>query len=502
MTLLFRADASIAIGTGHVMRCLALAQAWQGAGGKALFAMEEATPSIDARLRGEGFEIAQLKATPGSPADAEETAALAHTRDASWVVADSYKFGADYQAGLKSRGLKVLFLDDYGHAQHYSADLVLNQNIQDGEALYRDREPHTRLLLGPRFALLRREFAAWRAWKRAIPQTAQRLLVTMGGSDPANLTRQVVEAILSFPQVQTTVVVGGSNPHLPELRTLAATGNGNIWIEEDVTNMDELMSAADVAIAAAGTTSWELTCLGLPALLIVVASNQRFAAEELHRCGAAVNLGNAADVSVLSLSSHLANLIDSQHIRAAMSERGKALVDGCGAARVVRVLRNQELRIRRAIEADCKPLWELANDPTVRAVAFSAAPILWEDHIAWFKAKMQTPTCYLLIAEIQGAFAGQVRVEQRQNGEGEINVSVARQFRGQGLGSHLIDLAVRELLDSTTMARLHAYILPQNIASRSAFENAGFQSVGEVRQKGFLALHYIRARNEEFARVG
>src|SRR5580700_1740365 len=145
--LVLRTDASVAIGTGHVMRCLALAQAWEDAGGRAIFAMAQATPAVEGRLRNEGFEVARVSAQVGSATDAEETADLAQQRGASWVVVDGYEFGAEYQASLKNRGMKVLFIDDNGHAAHYLADLVLNQNAHALEELYRSRELSTKLLL-------------------------------------------------------------------------------------------------------------------------------------------------------------------------------------------------------------------------------------------------------------------------------------------------------------------------------------------------------------------
>ena len=149
--LVLRTEASVAIGTGHVMRCLALAQAWGDAGGRVIFAMARTTPAVEERLRNEGFEVARVDTQVGSIADAEETADLAQKRGASWVVVDGYEFGAEYQASLKSRRMKVLFIDDNGHAGRYSADLVLNQNIHASEELYRSRETSTKLLLGPAF---------------------------------------------------------------------------------------------------------------------------------------------------------------------------------------------------------------------------------------------------------------------------------------------------------------------------------------------------------------
>jgi UDP-2,4-diacetamido-2,4,6-trideoxy-beta-L-altropyranose hydrolase len=330
-----RADASVAMGTGHAMRCFALAQAWRDAGGRAVFAMAQATPAIDARLQRESIEVARLKVEPGSADDAQETIALARKKKACWVVVDGYCFGADYQAALKRAALRVLFIDDNGHAGHYSADLVLNQNAHASQALYPSRDASTRLLLGPRFAMLRREFTEWRGWNREIRAVACRVLVTMGGSDPDNLTDRVVEAILAVPGVNATVVVGGSNPHLPRLQELVAGAQRDVQLVENVMNMPELMSNSDAAISAAGTTSLEMCSLGLPALLIELANNQRSAAEELSRRGAAINLGEGAEASPRVLAEHLVRLLASPETRKTMSETGRKLVDGLGAERVV-----------------------------------------------------------------------------------------------------------------------------------------------------------------------
>jgi UDP-2,4-diacetamido-2,4,6-trideoxy-beta-L-altropyranose hydrolase len=134
-TLLVRCDASVAIGTGHAMRCLALAQAWQDAGGHVVFAMLEATSAVEDRLHREGIEVARLRAEVGSADDARETIMLAATKQASWVVVDGYKFDANLQTHLKEAGHKVLLVDDTGGAAHYSADLVLNQNVCANEML-------------------------------------------------------------------------------------------------------------------------------------------------------------------------------------------------------------------------------------------------------------------------------------------------------------------------------------------------------------------------------
>ena len=337
-TLIVRADANVTIGTGHVMRCLALAQAWQDVGGSVVFAMAESTPAVDERLRSESVKIVPLKGA-ASDADAAEVAELTRLHQANWVVVDGYRFDAAYQNSLKESGLKVLFVDDNDHADHYFADLVLNQNVYANEAFYPSRENYTRLLLGPRYAMLRREFRPWRDWKREIAPVGRKVLVTMGGSDPENVTGRVVEALrmTTVEGLEATVVVGGSNPHL---ESLEKAGNlaGAIRFVRDTPDMPELMAWADVAVSAAGTTSLEMCLLGLPAILIDVAANQTPGAEVLDQKGIAIHLGSSKQVRPETIVTELESLLLSQNMRIKMSEQGKKLVDGQGAGRVIQVI--------------------------------------------------------------------------------------------------------------------------------------------------------------------
>lgn len=344
--LLIRVDASARGGTGHVMRCVALAQAWEHAGGKIFFAQAEATPAIEQRLRTEGFEALRVNATPASTDDATQTIRFAREHNASWIVADGYHFDAGYQRHIKEAGLKLLFLDDYGHAKHYWADYVLNQNLSADPKLYSSREPHTQLLLGTKYVLLRKEFEKWRDWKRTIPPGARKVLVTLGGSDPDNVTGKVLDALSQEKnkELECVVVVGGSNAHLESLRAAICHPPSAIRLVVDATNMPELMAWADVAVAAGGTTSWELAFMGLPAIVLVLAQNQRENAERLGKIGATLNLGLHAEVSAKQIAKALRLLLEDCPSRAAMSERGQELVDGRGADRVIATVAKNETR--------------------------------------------------------------------------------------------------------------------------------------------------------------
>src|ERR1700722_2547794 len=272
MNFLFRTDASLTMGTGHVMRCIALAQAAHDAGGRIAFALAESTPGVQARLASELCEVLLLSSAaccaPGSEKDAQETIALARERATDWIVVDGYQFSADYQRALKAAGFDILFIDDYGHASHYWADVVLNQNAYATESLYEGREPYTRLLLGADYCLLRREFFPWCGWKREVAPVGTKILVTMGGSDPENFTATVIAAMYDADNIEVTAVAGGSNPHLEMLQRLTSQRGDRFRLVKSVANMPELMAWADLAIAGAGTTCWEMCLLGLPMVLV------------------------------------------------------------------------------------------------------------------------------------------------------------------------------------------------------------------------------------------
>ncbi|MFH1422051.1 MAG: UDP-2,4-diacetamido-2,4,6-trideoxy-beta-L-altropyranose hydrolase [Planctomycetota bacterium] len=334
---LFRADANTQIGTGHVMRCLALAQAWQDAGGSVTFAMCDDNPVIEKRLKSENFSVSKIESKYGSAEDAYETIKIAQNINAEWIVVDGYHFGSAYQKIIKNAGLRLLFVDDNGHSDYYYADIVLNQNIHAQEEMYEKREAYTRLLLGTKYVLLRREFLKWRKWKREIPEVARKLLVTLGGGDPDNVTLKVIQSLqqVKVEKLESIVVVGGNNPHFDQLHEAVRNSSIHIQLKRDVNNISELMAWADMAVAAAGTTSWELCFFGLPSLLIILAENQRFIAEYLNEIGAAKTLGRHYKLVVKTLTKSLISLLTKRKRRYKMCKREKKVMDGLGCHRVV-----------------------------------------------------------------------------------------------------------------------------------------------------------------------
>ena len=493
---IIRADASVSIGTGHVMRCLALAQAWQDRGGEVVFALAQSTPALVERLRAERIDVVCLDGAPGSEEDAGQLVALAQRLGANWVVVDGYQFHPPYQRSVKRAGLKLLFVDDNGEGGRSFADFVLNQNLHASPAMYAQREANTRLLLGTRYAMLRREFKSWRGWKHEIVERARKILVSVGGSDAPNLGGRVIEAMALLKQhdLEARVIVGAGNPHLDSLQRSAARLDGRVRLERSPNNIPELMAWADVAVAAAGSTCWELCLLGVPAMVLDVAENQHGIARSLDAAGVAIHRGGL-ETGPEDIAERLDELLHAPQLRAEMSERGQRLVDGYGADRVVSALRSAGLRVRHAEEKDCRLLWEWVNDPEVRSASFSSEAIPWEKHVEWFALKLRDPDCLIFIAEDEQGFpVGQVRFEKMQSGDFETDISIVRERRGLGLGACLMIKAAEQAFRETAARRLHAFIKPGNSGSIRLFEDAGFGATGMVQTRGCEAMHYVCER--------
>jgi UDP-2,4-diacetamido-2,4,6-trideoxy-beta-L-altropyranose hydrolase len=338
--LSIRADSSITMGTGHIMRMIALAQAWREDGGEVVFLCAETTPALEERIRVEGCGLEKLAVVPGSKEDLLATCSSIsrHANKASSVAValDGYQFGSDFQRGLKESGCRLLVVDDYGHAGFYHADLVLNQNISAYASLYASRGDATNLLLGPEYALLRREFLQFRNRAGEIPERAVRLLVTLGGADADNVTKKVIDA-LAGSGLEVKVAVGGSNPHLASLRQAAGAasrGTTKVELVIDSREMPQMMVRADFAVAAAGSTSWELAFSGLPTLFIILAVNQAGNAREMESRGFGLCLGEHSEFDERRFRDAVSSLAADRRLRAGFASRGRELVDGLGAAKV------------------------------------------------------------------------------------------------------------------------------------------------------------------------
>ena len=281
---IFRADASHEVGTGHFMRCLALAQAIQHGGGRAAFACRELPDTLRQRLREENMDMLTVLGDVAGAVDARETVVHAAKFDAQWIVVDGYGFRADYYEALRRTGCGVLAIDDMAHADGYPVDLLLNQNLHAAPGLYApNTPPTTKLLLGPRFSLLRREFRAQSAQPRVFAPAARRLLISFGGSDPQDLSGQVLRALAQQRDgsLEVVVLAGGAHHGVPVLRELARELPFACDVRVNVSDVAAVMAWADAAVTAGGATVWELAAMRLPALIVGVSIDQRIGLRQL-----------------------------------------------------------------------------------------------------------------------------------------------------------------------------------------------------------------------------
>ncbi|HMK66998.1 MAG TPA: UDP-2,4-diacetamido-2,4,6-trideoxy-beta-L-altropyranose hydrolase [Stellaceae bacterium] len=348
---LIRTDAVAATGTGHAMRCLALAEALQEHGCECRFLVTSLPLLIAERLAREGFAIERQPHPIGSAEDAAETARVARRRGADWVVLDGYSFDDAFLETLRAAGLRALMIDDLGALRRYRCELVVNQNLHAEAGLYPDAE--ARLLLGPRYLMLRREFWGYRDLPRRPADVVERVLVSMGGSDPEDHASRVIAALggLAGLGIAATVVVGAANPRLEALKALAAARPAKIEIVHGTDDMPGLMRKADLAVAAAGTTAWELAFMGVPMLLGSTVVAEQTLARRLSRHGGCIYLGDFRDCPAPRLGDAILGLVNDPGMRRRIAASAATLVDGLGGERVIAAMRNQRVETEETVDA-------------------------------------------------------------------------------------------------------------------------------------------------------
>jgi len=473
---------------------MALAQAWKRRGGEVHFATACKNPVILKTMLDEGFGRLPLEETPPQGNRLEEGIRSFWSSsecDRSWVVLDGYPFGWEYQKAVKESNKQLLVVDDYAHLPRYEADVLLNHNLEAEKLEYKANKECV-FLLGPRYALLRREFLEAKQ-ATETPDSAKRLLVTLGGSDPEGVTFRILEGLsrVKGPEMEVKILVGPANPRLEEVKGAAAASGLRCEIVETSTKMPVLMAWADLAITAGGGTCMELAFMGVPFLVIALAENQKQVMSGFANKAAAVALGWHADLEPTRIAAELHALAKDRSRREGFSRLGQALVDGLGAPRVTEVMDPTRVTLRRVQEGDREILWHWANEPRTRTVSFSSNPIPWEDHRQWFAEKLHSEKCLFYVATNQhGVPLGQARFDLEENGA-VISASLDHDFRSLGLGSKLIRAASEQAVKERNLARMEALIKRENVASLRAFSKAGFEFTAEERVQGCAAFRMV-----------
>lgn len=495
--LIIRADADVATGSGHVMRCLALAKEWQEHGGEAIFWGRINAGPLRERIAAEGCRLRLLPALHPDPADLAAVVAWLREEHGQpgWVVLDGYHFDAGYHDAIRALGWSLLVVDDYAHLPEYHADILLNPNAHAEELSY-NTDAETLRLLGTRFAPLRREFYLARQQERIVADRGCRILVTMGGADQDNVCGRVVDALLAMGRndLEVKIVSGSLNPHRQDLAKRLEKALFEAELLVAVAEMAPLMQWADLAISAAGSTCWELATLGVPMLVTVLAENQERVAASLEAHGTAINLGWFHAWQPGQVAGVIEGLLADQEQRRRMGENGRWLVDGRGSERLVHAMHAVHFSLRLATVEDCALVYQWANDPQARAASFRPAFISREEHCRWFAERLADPAhVFFLAITADDRPLGQIRFAVDRD-EAMISISLAKDFRGAGLGPRLIRHACRLVMDAKSLRKIRALIKEENSSSIQAFSRAGFRRTGTAKHfdRPAVAMEYTR----------
>lgn len=340
-SVVMRADATPEIGAGHVMRCLAVGEALIERGCTTHLAAAALSPNLADRLRGAGIHVHGLDGPPGSAAEGEALRRLAARLDATVILIDHYGLDEGYRTALRASGRwRLAVFDDLAALGNLHADVVINASLDATSLPYGSIAPQARLLLGPRYAPLRREFRDALAAVRLPVEMRTSIFLSFGGSDPLGLTAPCVERLLPClaDGVRLTVVVGGMSPGVQTLRAMAACAPERVDLHVDSTSVAALMGKAGLAVAAAGTTTAELAAMGVPSVLVTVADNQSRAANAVEGTGWCQLVDGRSPNAVACIGALVQTLWASPTQRRTMAMAAARLTDGGGALRIADAL--------------------------------------------------------------------------------------------------------------------------------------------------------------------
>jgi len=498
MKVVIRTDSSQKIGSGHVMRCLSLAEELRKSCVDVEFIVRNHIGNINKQIEKNGFQVNLLPKQNNKQQslagyekwlglkqsiDANETIQIIKDREIDWLIIDHYALDYNWEEKLRPYTKNIMVIDDLANRKH-DCDFLLDQNYIHDDSRYDCLlSPDTVKLLGSKYALLRKEFIEN---NRIQNNSIKKILIFFGGSDPYNLTLLAIKALTQpkLKHLYVDVVIGDGNPHQSELKK-AISEYSNITLHIQIDNIAELMSKADLALGAGGVTTWERMAIGLPAIIITTADNQIASTKDLDEDGYIKWLGNVDKVDEQIIYNELLDVINNNNQLQEQSQKCKELVDAKGVQIVSGLLTNgpdpETISVRRAKLSDMSLYWHWANDKVVRRNAFNQQTIKWREHQEWYKKKLGDPNATLLLIESNIAPIGQVCFD-RSSLYYTISYSLAKQFRGFNLGWRLLKNAI-DYLKVEKPFILAGKVKDNNMVSIKIFKKLGFSEIDDKRDR-------------------
>lgn len=481
LKIAIRTDASPTIGHGHVIRCLTLANRLSQSGIQCHFISVSMPEVLEAQLIASGHSFVRLS---DDEAVAEQLAVL----QPHWLIVDHYEIDLRLEQEWASVISKpnIMVIDDLADRKHH-CDILLDVTPGRSADAYAHLVPaNATLCIGADYALIAGAFVELRdtvLQEREMPVDLPHVLVTLGGGEVAEEMRSVAMALKSVAEhvdFSTTVIAGGVEAGMFEPLD-------SFEVLASVTDMAQRMSGADYCIGAAGGTSWERCCLGLPTIALQIADNQKDNFEFLKISEAAVCV--PCDASRIAAS--LEHLMTSNDTRLGLVHRSSQVCDGRGASRVRDQILSKTFAIRAATLDDAKFIYQARYAGGMERFYRNPVKPDFADHLAWLKNVLSASDRLLLIVELDGEAIAHVRFDDAaEHGETEIGIAIDEAHRGNGYGSAVLLAACADQF-SKGYSTIHAEIGTDNHASLRIFENAGFVATGETRDS--MALYAMTA---------
>lgn len=336
--VIFRVDGGSSIGIGHIMRSLSLADGLRRRDSKNLFIIKDIDPRVIERVICSGNLVERLPLEIDLEKDLNLTINLIEKYQPIIVITDSYEINQHYLEQLKKLNIILMSIDDLANI-HFCSDIILNQNIGVKAKDYSIKK-NTKLLLGSKYVLLRKEFRN-RCNLNKIKEEIKSILVIFGGSDSNNQTLKAIKALKNIKDSIEIIVVMGPGYQYEDILRKEIKTDSRFILKRDPKNIFSLMKKTDIAISGGGSTCYELAYMGVPNIIIVLADNQRKVATGLDNYGISINLGWFEDVGEEDIREAVENLMKDKKRRGNMSKKGKRLVDGKGVERVVEEIKKQ-----------------------------------------------------------------------------------------------------------------------------------------------------------------
>lgn len=479
------------------MRCLTLANALNRHGAEVRFVCQPLPKNLSDLLRSHGHALtivsewaseteANASGEPDKHSDALATISALSDQSWDWLVVDHYHLGKQWESTLRNTASHVLVIDDLANRDH-DCDLLLDQNlINESSASYETRVPENcRLLLGTQFALIRDEFSRARKNVAARKGPANRLLVCFGGMDSENYTGRTLDSLrqVAALSLAVDVIIGAAHPNRSQIAATCLDAGYSCHVQPD--NMAELIAAADVAIGAGGSMTWERCCLGLPTVTLAIADNQRRVILDAAAEGLLYALPGTGN-GIGDATRHLTTLIENPMLRQHISQRALGSVDGRGADRVAAVMIRPKIELRQATAADAADLFNWRGHPAVREKSLQSTPLDWQTHVAWLNSVLDSPTRDLLIGSAGKMPVGVVRFDI-QGREAIVSIYRVPGSGVYGVASSLLQNAEQWLAEHRPEVHmLRATVLRENVRSHQLFSRAGYkiESTDYVKRLG------------------